>query len=229
MIKLRKILNEHFSNQRPDPSLDAFLKENKVHKFTGYLYHGSPMEGLKGMLTSKIWGQEHGEIAEYSTFSTSANSEILHFFSEGEGETGLSFHVKDANILVLDDIIHFLAGQLSGAGTTSDVDEEELKQFCERYKVAHNKGWGIANYFLPYDYISSLGVDGFVFDYTWQRLRKGMVQMPRNDESEICFVGDGIDRLNNEIFSIWVDGQEFEPTQKAEAIKAIDEYVDTNV
>lgn len=225
MIKLRQLVYESTHTQRPSKELDLYLLKNKVHTFSGTLYHGSPPEGLKGMIQEGIYGTEHGEISENDVFSTSVNSEVLHLFSEVHGSTGLEFEAKNINLLVLDDIMTKLMTELRGSGYDPDVDdEEEFKAFCEKYHVPFGKGWGRQEYYLPYDYISSLGVDGFVYDYVWSRVDRGMPPSPR-DESEIALVTKGIKKLNNMVSAIWVDGQTFEIDEKAEALAAIEEYV----
>lgn len=226
MIKLRQLVYESTHTQRPSKELDLFLLKNKVHKFSGTLYHGSPASGLKGMILEGIYGTEHGEISENNTFSTSINSEVLHMFSEANHDMGLEFEVKDVTLLVLDDILTKLMAELRGSGMDPEVDdEEEFKAFCEKYQIPKGKGWGRDDeYYLPYDYISSLGVDGFVYDYVWRRIDHGMPPSLR-DESEIAFVTKGIKKLNHMVSQIWVDGQTFEISEKKEALAAIEEYV----
>ena len=76
---------------------------------------------------------------------------------------------------------------------------------------------------MPYDYLSSLGVDAFVFDYVWKRFQKGYgAYGGDNDESEICFVGKGIEKLNNLIESIYVDGESYDLKDKILALKDIE-------
>lgn len=217
MIKLTKLINEGSRDIRPSPELDKMLIRTKVHPFSGYVFHGSPLDGLKSILTSRIIGVEHGEIAEYDTFSTSVNDEVLRLFSDGNGYTGLSFDVKNARLLIVDDILHKLLIVLPGSGMDVDVDPTELEKFAIQYKLPMDRG----EFYLPYDYISSLGVDGFVFDYTWKRIEAGH-SMRLRDEHEICFVGRGIDKLNNEISEIYVNDESFDANQKAEAIEAIE-------
>jgi len=211
MIKLKPLI-ENMEKQWPSKLLDKYLLENAVVAFSDTLYHGSPFEGMVGMLVHGIRGSEHGEVAEYDTFSTSLNSEVLTLFSEGTGMTGLEFEVKNARVLVLNDIMTFLVTQLPGSGISNEIDnEEEFKNFCIQYQIP--LCYRENDPYLPYGYISSLGVDGFMYDYVW----KGDPQH-YNDESEICFVGKGIEKLNKCITKYYVEGEEFDkklPTLKA--------------
>lgn len=224
MIKLRQLLIEATNSKRPDKSLDDFLLATKVHKFTGRVYHGSPVVGLKEMLLHGIGGSQHGEVAEYDAFSTSINAEVLGIFSEADGISGLEFYVDNARILVADDIIHHLMIQLAGSGMEVDVDNEVLRAFCEKYNVPFGKGWGKDEFYLPYNYVSSLGVDGFAYDYTWKAL-KNPNSLDNRDEHEICFVGNGNNKLNQRITTIYVDGAEYDISEKEDALAAIDEYI----
>ena len=181
-----------------------------------YLYHGSPFDGLVSMLVRGISGTEHGEVAEYESFSTSLNSEMLHFFSEGNGETGLSFKAENIKVVVLDDMMTYLVTQLAGSGFDAQVeDEQKFEEFCQKFDIPI--GTHRHEPCLPYGYLSSLGVDAFTFDYVWKRYGSG--HMHRNDESEICFIGKSIPKLNKMIHGIWVDGEEFD--KKLPALRAI--------
>jgi hypothetical protein len=164
MIKLRTLLKEIRSDY-PDPSLKDYLLSNKIEILSAWLYHGSPYDGLYSILTTGISGVEHGEIAEQDTISTSINSEVLHLFSEGDGETGLQFNVKNAKVLVMDSFIHKLMIELPGSGMDVDVDEKQFEEFCLKFKVPKDR-----DYYLPYGYLSSLGIDAFIFDYVWKRM-----------------------------------------------------------
>lgn len=220
MIKLKTLIAEGIYSQQPDPSLGEFLMQNKVESLSTWLYHGSPYEGLQEMLLHGIYGTEHGEVAEHDAFSTSINSEVLAFFSEGEGETGLQFNVKDARVVVLDDIMTYLVTQLPGSGMEAEVDdEEEFQRFIKMFKVPVG-GWKNSA-FLPYNYLSSLGVDAFVYDYVWKRMNRGYTGGDR-DESEICFIGNGITKLNNFITGIYVNGEEFDIKDKSQALQALE-------
>lgn len=219
MIKIRPLINES-QDQRPDKSLDKYLLENAVSELSEWLYHGSPFIGLTDMLVHGIHGTEHGEVAEYDTLSTSLNPEVLHLFSEGDRETGLQFTVKNARVIVLDDIMTFLVTQLPGSGMDAEVDEQKLEEFCQRFNVP------VGSYrhgpYLPYGYLSSLGVDAFAYDYTWkywQRFGGNRGASMTNDEHEICFIGKGIPLLQKSITAIYVDGEEFD--KKLPALKAI--------
>lgn len=220
MIKLKQLLREWDHNKRPSKDLDLFILKNHVHVFNGTLYHGSPMDGLKEMIIQGIHGSEHGEIAEYDAFSTSINFQVLRLFSEGHGNTGLEFDAKGINVVVLDDFLHKLMVELPGSGMEVDVDEEEFKAFCQKYGVPRG-AWNKDEYYLPHDYLSSLGVDAFTFEYVWKR-----VDMPstHNDESEIAILSKGIQKINGMVDFIWVDGHSFEIKEKEEALKAIDLY-----
>ena len=215
MIKLKSLIKEerrHF----PDKSLAQFLLTNHVELLSDWLYHGSPPEGLVDILINGIYGIEHGEVSENETFSTSVNSEVLGLFSEMHGDTGLQFRVEGVRVLVLDDVMAYLATALRGSGMELEADETKPEQFVKRFNIP--VGEHDHSPYLPYDYITSLGVDAFTYDYVWSRVRRGMTPSVR-DESEICFVGKGIDLLNRSISGIWVDGHEYEPSEKAEALK----------
>ena len=221
MIKLKPLVEMNKYGDQPSPLLKKYLLENKVVEITEYLYHGSPFDGLVQMLVRGIGGQEHGEVAEYESFSTSLNSEILHYFSEGDGETGLQFKVDNAKVIVLDDIMTFLVTQLPGSGMSAEVDDEQkFEEFCQRFNIpvgSHRHGP-----YLPYGYLSSLGVDAFVYDYTWaylQRYSGYRGASAARDEHEICFIGKGIPKLDKLITTIYVDGEEFD--KKLPALRAI--------
>jgi hypothetical protein len=162
MIKLRPLMEDD-KKQWPSKLLDKYLLENAVVSVSKTLYHGSPFEGLADMLVHGIGGTEHSEVAEYEAFSTSINSGALYLFSEGAGATGLAFGVKDAKVLVLDDKMTFLVTQLPGSGMTVEVDDEaEFEKFVQQFQIPVGS-WRHGPY-LPYGYISSLGVDAFMYD-----------------------------------------------------------------
>ena len=223
MIKLKKLirLNEWGDNKLPDPSLGKFILESKVKHFSGHLYHGSPLDGLKSMLADGISGTQHGEIAEYETFSTSINKKMLRLFSEGNGDSGLVFNVEHVSLIVLDDILHKLLIKLPGSGMSIDIDETKMEEFCERFKVPIGSD---GEPYLPYGYLSSLGIDSFMYEYVWKLIHTGR-RPEQNDESEICFIGDSIGKLNNCIESFYVDGQEFDIKEKELALNAIEELL----
>src|SRR5271169_4386266 len=124
MIKLKPLMEMNKYGDQPSPLLKKYLLENKVEELTEYLYHGSPFDGLVDMLVHGFHGTEHGEVAEYESISTSLNSEMLHHFSEGNGMTGLQFHVKNAKIIILDDIMTYLVTQEAGSGFDAEIEDE---------------------------------------------------------------------------------------------------------
>ena len=211
MIKLRPLTEWNKYGDQPSPLLKKYLLENKVGELTEYVYHGSPFEGLVDMLVHGFNGQEHGEVAEYETISTSLNSEVLHFFSEGNGETGLQFHVKNAKVIILDDIMTYLVTQEPASGFDAEVAEEKLEDFVTQFDIP--VGGSYHGPYLPYGYLSSLGVDAFAYDYTWKYWsnRDGSRgDSEARNEYEVCFIGKGIKMLETSITSIYVDGKEFE-------------------
>jgi hypothetical protein len=219
MIKLKQLVRESLDSARPNKSLDLYVLNTLVKEFEGTVYHGSPREGLKDMIVQGIYGTQHGEMAEYETLSTSVNSEVLHMFSEGHGDTGISFDVKGIKLVVLDQFLTKLMAELPGSGMDPEVDDEAaFNAFCEHHKVPRSRFGG--DYCLPYNYLSSLGVDAFTYDYVWTRIDHGMPPSPR-DESEIAFIGNGLKKLNKMVSEIWVDGQTYEPTEQREALAAI--------
>jgi hypothetical protein len=190
-------------------------------KFSDWVYHGSPFEGLKEMLVMGISGQEHGEVAEQDSFSTSINSDIMHYFSEGDGETGLGFKINNANVVVLDDTLTRLMTRLPRSGFDADVDDEEAyESFCLKYEVPSMKYKD--EFYLPWNYLSSIGADAFCYDYVWSRYQRNHIEY--KDESEVCFIGNAINKLNHQISSIWVNGEEFD--DKVAALKAVQEKLD---
>lgn len=211
------------NNLRPDASLDEMIRSEKMVSFTGITYHGTSLVGLDGMIRHGIYGQQHGEIAEYDAFSTSLNSNVFSFFSEGDGETGLTFNIQQANIVVLDDILTYLLTSLPGSGIDADVDEEKLELFVEKYLIP-SKDWGSHNAYLPYDYLSSIGADGFVYDYTWKIFLRNSGNLG-NDESEICFIGNYINRLNSMIEYITIKGSDYETSEKLVALEKMKEFL----
>ena len=125
MIKLKSLIKETNPTNHPDSSLDSYLLQTRVVIISDWLYHGSPYEGLIEILKHGIGGTEHGEVAEHDTLSTSVNSEVLDYFSEGEGTTGLQFKVENAKVIVLDNILTYLTTQLPGSGMSVEIDNEE--------------------------------------------------------------------------------------------------------
>lgn len=218
MIKLKTLVKEgYYADKFDSPELKQWILANRMVTINDFLYHGSPLEGLKGMIENGIYGTEHGEVAEYNSFSTSFNSNILHYFSEDGSDTGLSFKANNVKVVVLDNILHFLVTQAGGSGIDIDVNEEELAKFARTFKLPMDRG----EPYLPYGYLSSLGVDAFTFDYVWQRYSKGH-PMPHNDESEVCFIGDSIDKLNSMVDEIYVDGNSYSLNEQAAAIEDIE-------
>lgn len=216
---LKEDYEEAMNRTWPDESLDKYLLENKVVTLgSERLYHGSPLDGIVSMLVRGIHGQEHNEVAESEAFSTSLNSEMLYVFSDsaGSGASGLEFETNGVNVVILDDIMTFLVTQLPGSGMGAEADEAELEKFCEKFKVP--LGGRNRNYYLPYNYLSSLGVDAFMFEYVWRRHSSGQSPAYR-DESEICFIGKSISKLNKMISTIYVEGKEFD--NKLTALRAI--------
>jgi hypothetical protein len=219
MIKLRSLIREDNHKSMPDSSLANYILQNKVVTISDWLYHGSPYEGLQSMLVKGIWGVEHREVAEYDTISTSINSEVLDYFSEKEGTTGLQFKIDNAKVVVLDEILIYLVTQLPGSGFDAQIEDEvKFEDFCEKFHIPSDNRKGTP--YLPYNYLSSLGVDAFTFDYVWNNYKRG--RMPFRDESEFCFIGkQGMELLNRTISDIWVDGIEFDLSHKKEALLAI--------
>lgn len=210
MIKLATILRESNTWKRtpPSPLLGNYILSERTQEFSGWLYHGTPYTGLYHMLTEGIYGTEHGEVAEYDTFSTSLNSEVLRLFSEGCGETGLQFSVEHINVVVLNDMLLYLVTQQVGSGFDAPIEDElKFKEFCEKFRVPVERG----EYYLPYNYLSSLGVDAFTFEYVWRRWQNRHSENNHgNDEAEICFIGRGIEKLNKMISEIYIDGQSYD-------------------
>jgi len=228
MINLKSLLKESgHAKEMPSPALKDWLLANRVESLSQWVYHGTPYDGLKSMMTEGVWGTEHGEVAEYDAFSTSPNSEVISMFSDGDGETGLQFKVKDAKVIVLDEILTYLVTQLPGSGISAEIeDEEAFAKFCEMFKIPTGN-WKHTPY-LPYGYLSSLGVDAFVYDYTWKYLNRfggNRGAAGSRDEHEICFIGNGIQKLNGWIETIYVDGEEFNVEEKEMALRAIAEKI----
>jgi hypothetical protein len=221
VIKLR-LLIESTGKNLPDPSLAEWILQNRTTSLSEWLYHGTPLEGLKSILFDGIRGTDHGEVAEHKTFSTSINSEVLDLFSEREGTTGLQFKIKNSRVIILDDILTYLVTQLPGSGFGAEIeDESQFEEFVKKFKIpiGHYKNTP----YLPYDYLSSLGVDAFMFEYVYKRMQQGRSPSLR-DESEICFIGNkGIDLLNKSITGIWVYDHEYEPNEKVQALQDIDD------
>ena len=223
MITLKSLLKESgHAKELPNPALKDFLLQNHTGVLSNQrLYHGTPFTGLKEMLTGGIYGTEHGEVAEYEAFSTSLNSEVLSMFSDGDGVTGLELFVKNARVIVLDEILTYLVTQLPGSGISAEIeDEEAFEKFCETFNIPSGN-WKKTPY-LPYGYLTSLGVDAFTYDYTWQRLQGGH-SLGARDEHEICFIGNNISKLNQCIETIYIDGDEYGIDEKEEALRAIEE------
>lgn len=217
-IKLRKLLFEAMDDERPDQSLDVLIRDTRIVDLSDYVYHGTPFDGLKSILLHGIQGTQHGEVAEYNTFSTSLNSGIIKYFSEGDGETGLSFKVKNIKVIVLDDILGHLITRLPGSGIDLKTEEDEdFLQFCEKYKIPKGR---YDEHYLPYGYLSSIGADAFCYEYSWKRYQSGNI--PYNDESEICFIGKGINKLNHCIDTIFVQGNEYAADDKVAALRAVE-------
>jgi hypothetical protein len=221
MIKLKPLTEWNKYGDQPSPLLKQYLLENKVGELTEYLYHGSPFDGLVNMLVHGFQGTEHGEVAEHETISTSLNSEMLGHFSEGNGITGLQFHVKNAKVVILDEFMTYLVTQEAGSGFDAEItDEKKFEDFCTQFDVPI--GGQRRGPYLPYGYLSSIGVDAFSFDYTWkywQGYQGYRGASAARDEHEICFIGKGIQTLEKSISLIYVDGEEFD--KKLPALRAI--------
>lgn len=198
--------------------LISYLMENKVNSYSGILYHGTPKDGLLSMLKEGLWGTQHGEISEYNTLSTSINENVLNLFADHDKGTGVEFTVKDKKILVLDEILSHLATRSGGSGIEFDFDEDEYEEFCREYSIPKNN----RDYYLPYNFFSDMGtVDCIVYDYTWKMIH-GRGYQGGNDETEICFVGNGIDKINKDITGIYIDWDEYDITEKQEAINRLE-------
>ncbi len=222
-IKLKTLISESagWEGPQPSPLLGKYILKNMTQKMSEWLYHGTPYDGLLSMLEGGIFGMEHGEVSEHDTLSTSLNSEVLRLFSEGCGETGLQFKVENISVIVLDDMLLKLVTELAGSGFDAQVDDEEkFEEFCQKFEVPARRG----DYYLPYDYLSSLGVDAFTFDYVWKRWDQGHGAPHNNDEFEICFIGKGVEKLNGLVSEIYVDGESYD--NKNLAIQAIKEKLD---
>ena len=220
MIKLKPLTEMNKYGDQPSPLLKKYLFENKVQELTEYLYHGSPFDGLVNMLVHGLSGTEHGEVAEYDSISTSLNSEMLFHFSEGSGTTGLQFNVKNAKVIILDDIMTYLVTQEPGSGFDAEVDEGKLDNFVTQFDIPIGTHRHVP--YLPYGYLSSLGVDAFAFDYTWKYWSDfggSRGSSAARDEHEICFIGKGIRTLEKSISLIYLDGEEFD--KKLLALRAI--------
>jgi hypothetical protein len=192
--------------------------ENKVYSYSGTLYHGTPKDGLLSMLKDGIWGTERGELAEYNSFSTSINEGVLNLFAEHDKGTGLEFKVKDKKILVFDDILAHLATRQGGSGIEFDFDEDEYENFCREYNIPKNN----RDYYLPYNFFSDIGtIDCLVYEYTWKMIH-GRGYAHGNDESEICFIGNGINKLNDDITGIYIEWDEYDITEKPDAIQRLE-------
>lgn len=215
MIKLTSLIRENYIDY-PNPELRTYIYENYVRPISGDVYHGTPPYGLLSILKDGIFGTQHGEVAEYESFSTSLNEGIMQYFSEGHGITGVSFKVSDVKCVILDDILQKLVQELPGSGLDVDVDEEEFDNFCERFNIPSARG----NFYLPYDYLSGIGLDAFMYEYVWDSLRSG--ELAHNDESELCFIGKGINKLESSIYGIYVDGEYYDPDDEQEKLAALE-------
>ncbi len=223
MIKLKSLIREDIVRSQPNRSLGLYILKNCRKKYAGTVYHGTPLDGLTSMLTTGIGGGQHGELAEYEAFSTSVNPEALHMFSETKGYNGLEFKVSGINLVVLDQFLTKLMTEQPGSGMDADVeDEDAFREFCKYHGVPWGS-YGRDVFYLPYNYMSSLGVDAMCYDYVWRRIDRGIPPEPR-DESEIAFIGRGIKKLNRMVDRIWIDSQEYEMSEKNEALAAIEEY-----
>lgn len=215
MIKLQALVSET-QGKLPHPKLAEYLLKKRTEHLSTWLYHGTPLVGLKRMLTQGIYGTQHGEIAEYETLSTSFNSEVLRLFSDGDGETGIQFHVKDVKVLILDDLLTYFAIKAAGSGMEVDVDEKLVQKFARVFKLPLDRFNNEPHF--PYGYLSSIGVDALCYEYAWKRAHNGYHGGDR-DESEVCFIGNGVHKLNNFITEIYIQGEVFE--DKAQALAAL--------
>jgi hypothetical protein len=197
-------------------SFKKYLIDEWVYNISGTVYHGSPACGLESILTEGIYGKEHGEVSEYNTFSTSFNAEVLRMFSDGDGYMGVSFNVKNAKILVMNDLIAELATAEVGSGLSFDNDEEEMNELVDEYDIPKNRR---GNHSLPFGYISDLGVDGFMYEYVHKKMLFG--SFDTRDESELCFLGNGIARLDKIMESIIIENDEYNPKDPSERMEAL--------
>lgn len=198
------------------PSLAEFLHKTAVKSYSGVLYHGSPKGGLRAMLTDGIHGTGHGELSEYETFSTSPNDAVLGLFGSGNG---VEFEVSNIRVLVIDDFLADLCTRESSMEFENDADA--LEAFCERFQIEKNRR---GEYALPHGYLSSLEVDAVCYAYAWKMIEKQRHNAGR-DECEICFLGDGIAKLDGLLSGAIVDDDPFwsydNPEWKEKALAAI--------
>lgn len=221
MIKLKSLIES--SLQSPSPELASYILKNHTIQFSDTVYHGSPLSGIQEILKHGIYGTQHGEVSEYDTFSTSLNSEMLYLFSESQSATGLEFKISNINVVVLNDTLAYLATRLAGSGISFDIDdEEEFSEFVKIYNIPID---GRGRAYFPYDYLSSLGVDAWMYEYVYKQWDRGLPSRAR-DESEVCFIGKGIPKLNDSIISIYIDGEEYDYSQKKEVLNLIDDESD---
>lgn len=212
------VLEANVKSETKPQNLEQYLLEECVETVSGSFYHGTPMDGLVSMLVEGIHGTEHNEFSENDTLSTSANPEMLRMFSERRKDNGLEFAVSSARVLIVDDVLATALTTRRGSGIDFDVEDEELREFAERFDIPMDDRGRPE---LPYDYIESLGVDAFMYEYAYRSMRGGGGR--HNDEMELCFVGPAVSKLSEKIEAIFVDGEEYPAERKAEALKAAKE------
>lgn len=226
MQTARSIIDEAFTREQPSPALADYLR-SAAKTWSGTVYHGTPVRGLHAMLANGIYGTQHGELAENDTLSTSLNDNVLSMFSEGDGTTGLDFSVNGIKLLVLDPMLTRLAIERGGSGMIQSLEDEdfgadEFNEFCERYQILPKYH---GEYAFPYDYLSGIGIDAVVYEYTWDRNERGSGF--DRDESEICFLAGGIEKLNHCIDTIYVCGKPYEASDRASAIADMEERMES--
>ena len=218
ILKNEKVLKESVVKERWDSSkLEQYIQDNCIEKYSGFLYHGTPPDGLVTMLEDGIMGTPHGELSEDNTFSTSSNPEVLKMFSDGNDYMGLTFKVQDIKVFIVDDILGHLLTRLQGSGISFDFEEDEYEEFCKEHNIPRDK----RDFYLPFNFVTNLkGVDAWCYEYAWDRINH-----PRDrDESEICFIGnDALKYLNESIYDITIADDMFDISEKEKAIEALKE------
>lgn len=183
-----------------------------VAPWNGYLYHGSPLDGMIDIVRYGLHPVPHNELGS-ELLSVSINDNVLHLFSDGEGNCGFAFDAKFDKVLVIDDFHYALAAWQSGGDFWADVlaQNPEAEQMAEAlgYKV-HGGDYGMWEGELT-DNLPP-GTDAIILP--------GFDSRHHNAEAEMGVTELGCSKLMNFIDYVYVRGEEY---GKEEGLKLLND------
>ena len=215
--------------------IDSLIKDFSFTLPAGLsLYHGTPPAGLKEILRTNINGQMHGEFNEDFSFSTSINRNMLQIFSESRFPIGFKFILKhDVKCLSINRWLGYLICGYRHEVELTDEDKVIIDKIIKKYDLTEDK---VGDTYLPANFLSDRitdHVDCVCYDYVRKHIQQNKLGGLGNDETEICFVGQGIDRIlnNPNACEIWVDIDYNEynisdPIERQDAIIHLEELIE---